>query len=148
MLGEGYRGRSRAQNHEFRWSSAERNTVIQAILRPPGCVAFQGWLIRQGAPPCPAPRCWGGPNRRREDLIGARVLARMSQRAEEGRGGVLGFFNGGAEDLIGLRGRQHESLCGQRWCGRHRAVSVDPEVEDDGLLGGSRLSDLPKGYLA
>jgi hypothetical protein len=67
----------------------------------------------------------------------------MSQREEEGKGGVIGFFDGSAEDLIGLRGRRYES-----WRGRHRAVSVDPEVEDDGLPGGSYLSNLPKGYVA
>jgi hypothetical protein len=61
------------------------------------------------------------------------VFGELGENREEERGtkAKLGF-GGGAGLLIGHQGRRHKSWCGGRWCWRHRAVSVDPEVEADG----------------
>jgi hypothetical protein len=61
------------------------------------------------------------------------VFGELGENREEERGteAKLGF-GGGAGLLIGHQGRRHESWRGGRRCWRHRAISVDPEVEDDG----------------
>jgi hypothetical protein len=68
------------------------------------------------------------------------VFGELGENREEERGteAELGF-GGGVGLLIGYRGRRHESWRWQWRCWRHRAVSVDPEVEDDGLPDGFRL---------
>jgi hypothetical protein len=71
-----------------------------------------------------------------------KLLWVMARNREDERGTETDLgFGGGAGLLIGHQGRRHESWRGRRRCWRHRAISVDPEVEDDAPLGGSRLSD-------
>jgi hypothetical protein len=70
--------RSWAIDQEIRQSLLQGNGEMCSITSPPAWLLAPGWRRRPGAPLGTNAGAWGGPNQRREDLAGARVLARVS----------------------------------------------------------------------